>query len=73
MIALEKGIVWAADVVILQEQVVEKEGDYISHPGYRLVRGGRTMEAIRTDTHLEFSNVDMEGNRDVQVFDIKYP
>jgi len=73
MMALEKGIVWGADVVMMQEQVVEKEGYNISHPGYRLVRGGRTMTAIRRDTHLEFSEVDMGGDGDVQVFDIKYP
>ena len=73
MIALEKGIVWGADVVMLQEPAVEKEGYNISHPGYRLVRGGRTMTAIRRDTHLEFSEVDKGGDGDVQVFDIKYP
>jgi len=73
MIALEKGIVWGADVVMMQEVVVEKEGYNISHPGYRLVRGGRTMTAIRKDTHLEFSEVDRGGDGDVQVFDIKYP
>ena len=73
MIALEKGIVWGADVLIMQEPVVEKEGYNISHPEYRLVREGRTMTAIRRDTHLEFSEVDMGGEGDVQVFDIKYP
>jgi len=72
MIALEKGIVWGADVVMLQEYF-EKEGYPISHPGYRLVRGGRTMTAIRRDTHLEFSEVDKGGEGDVQVFDIRYP
>ena len=72
MIALEKGIVWGADVVMMQELVVEKEGYNISHPGYRLVRGGKTMTAIRKDTHLEFSEVDMGGKGDVQVFDIRY-
>jgi len=46
MIALEQGIVWGADVVMMQEPVVEKEGYNISHPGYRLVRGGRTMTEI---------------------------
>jgi len=46
MIALEKGIVWGADVGMMQEWVVEKEGYNISHPGYRLVRGGRMMTAI---------------------------
>jgi len=40
MMALEKEIVWGADVVIMQEQYVEREGYNISHPGYRLVRGG---------------------------------
>jgi len=39
MIALEKGIVWRADIVMLQEPVFEKKGYNISHPGYRLVRG----------------------------------
>jgi len=73
MIALEKGIVWGADVVMMQELVVEKEGFCISHPGYRLVRGGRVMTTIRRDTPLEFSEVDMGGDGDVQVFDIKYP
>jgi len=73
MIALEKGIVWGADIVMMQEPVVEKEGYNISHPVYRLVRGGRTMTTIRKDTHLEFSEVDMGGDGDVQVFDIKYP
>jgi hypothetical protein len=57
---------------MLQEAVVEREGYHISHPGYRLVRGGRTMTAIRRDTHLEFSEVDKGGEGDVQVFDIKY-
>jgi len=51
---LEQGIVWGADVVMMQEPYVEREGNNISHPGYRLVRGGRTMTAIRRDTHLEF-------------------
>jgi len=73
MIALEKGIVWGADVVMKQEPVVEREGYNISHPGYRLVRGGRTMTAIRRDTHLESSDVEVGGKGDVQVFDIKYP
>jgi ribonuclease HI len=73
MMALEKGIVWGADVVMMQEQVVEREGYNISHPGYRLIRGGRTMTAIRRDTHLEFSEVDVGGEGDVQVFDVKYP
>jgi len=73
MIALEKGIVWGADVVMMQEPVVEKEGYNISHPGYRLVRGGKTMTAIRRDTHLECSELDMGGDGDVQVFDIQYP
>ena len=59
--------------MMLQELVVEKEGYSISHPEFRLVRGGRTMTAIRRDTHLEFSEVDMGGDEDVQVFDIKYP
>jgi hypothetical protein len=72
MMVLEKGIGWGADVVMMQEQVVEKEGYNISHPGYRLVRGGRTMTAIRRHTHLEFSEVDMGGDGDVQVFNIKY-
>jgi len=44
--ALEQGIVWGADVVMMQEPYVEREGYNISHPGYRLVRGGRTMTAI---------------------------
>jgi len=73
MIALKQGIVWGADVVMMQEPVVEKKGFNISHPEYRLVRGGRTMTAMRRDTHLEFSEVDMEGDGDVQEFDIKYP
>jgi len=73
MIALQKGIVWGADVVMMQEPVAEKEGYNISHPGYRLVRGGRMMTAIPRDIHLEFSEVDMGGDGDVQVFDIKYP
>jgi len=51
--ALETGIVWGADVVMLQEPYVEREGYNISHPGYRLIRGGRTMTAVRRDTHLE--------------------
>jgi len=73
MMALETGIVWGADVVMMQEPYVEREGYNISHPGYRLVRGGRTMTAIRRDTHLEFSEVDKGGDGDVQVFDIRYP
>jgi len=73
MMALEKGIVWGADVVMMQEQHVEREGYNISHPGYRLVRGGRMMTAIQRDMHLEFPEVDKGGEGDVQVFDIKYP
>jgi len=73
MMALEQGIVWGADVVMMQEQYVERRGFIISHPGYRLVRGGRTMTAIRRDTHPEFSDVDKGGDGDVQEFDIKYP
>jgi len=73
MIALETGIVWGADVVMMQELVVEKEGYNISHPGYRLIRGGRTMTAVRRDMHLEFSEVDKGEDGDVQVFDVKYP
>jgi len=73
MMALEKGIVWGADDVIMQEPYEEREGYNISHPGYELVRGGRTMTALRRDTHLEFSEVDKGGDGDVQVFDIKYP
>jgi len=46
MIALEQRIVWGADIVMMQEPVVEREGFNISHPGYRLIRGGRTMTAI---------------------------
>jgi len=72
MMALEKGIVWGAVVVMMQELYEEREGYNISHPGYRLVRGGQIMTAIRKDTHLEFSEVDKGGNGDVQVFDIKY-
>jgi len=70
MMVLEKGIVWGADVAMMQEQYVEREGYNISHPGYRLVREGRTMTAIRKDTHLEFSEVDKGGDGEVQVFDI---
>jgi len=73
MIALEEGVVWGPDVVMLQEPVVEREGYYISHPGYRVVRGGRTMTAIKRDTHLEFSEVKMGGEGDVQLFDVEYP
>ena len=73
MMALEKGIVWGADVLMMQELYEEREGYNISHPGYRLVRGGRTMTAIRRDTHLKFSEVDKGGDGDVQVFDIHYP
>jgi len=73
MMVLETGIVWGADVVMLQEPYVEREGYNISHPGYRLIRGGRTMTAIRRDMHLEFSEVDKGGDGDVQVFDIRYP
>jgi len=73
MMVLEKGIVWGADVVMLQEPYVEREGYNISHQGYMLVRGGGTMTGIRRDTHLEFSEVDKGGDGDVQVFDIQYP
>jgi len=73
MIALEHGIVWEADVVLMQEQYVDRDGHNISHPGYRLIRGGRTMTAIRKDTHQEFSEVDKRGEGDLQVFDIEYP
>jgi len=65
MMVFEQGIVWGADVVMMQEQYVEREGYNISHPGYRLVRGGWTMTAIRSDTHLEFSEVDKGGDGDV--------
>jgi len=73
MMALEIGIVWGADVVMLQAPYVESEGYNISDPGNRLIRGGRTMTAVRRDTHLEFSEVDKGGDGDVQVFDIRYP
>jgi len=43
MMASETGIVWGADVVMLQELYVDREGYNISHPGYRLIKGGRTM------------------------------
>jgi len=46
MVALETGIVLGADVVMMQEPVVEKEGYHNSHRGNRLVRGGRTMMPI---------------------------
>jgi len=46
MTVLEQGIVWVADVVLMQEQYVEREGYNISHLEYRLIRGGRTMTAI---------------------------
>jgi len=72
MVALEKGIVWGADVVMMQEWYEEREGYNISHPGYKLVRGGQTMTVIRRDTHLEFSEVDNGGVGADQVFDIKY-
>ena len=72
MMALEYGIVWGADVVMMQEPCVEREGYNISHPGYSLVRGGQTMTAIRRDTHLEFSEVDTGGDGNVKVFDLKY-
>jgi len=73
MMTLEQGIVWGADVVMMQEQYVEREGYNISHPGYRLVRGGRTMTAMRRDTQLEFSEVYKGEDGDIQVFDIEYP
>jgi len=38
MMVLETGIVWVADVVMLQEPYAEREGYNISHPGYRLIR-----------------------------------
>jgi hypothetical protein len=57
---------------MLQELVVEREGYNISHLGYRLVRGGRTMTAIGRDTHLEFTEGEMQGKGDVLVFDIRY-
>jgi len=46
MIELEKGIVWGSDVVMMQEPVFETQGYNISHPGYELIRGGRTMTAL---------------------------
>jgi len=73
MMVLEKGIVWGADVVMMQEPYEEREGYNISHPGYRLVRGGQTMTAMRSNTYLEFSEVDKGGDGYVLVFDIKYP
>jgi len=72
MMGLEKEIVKGEDVVMMQEPYEEREGYNISHPGYRLVRGGRTMTAMRRDRPLEFSEVDKGGEGDVQVFDIKY-
>ena len=65
MMALEKGNVWGADLVMMQEPCVERKGYNISHPGDRSVRGGRTMTAKRRDTKLEFSEVDMLGEGDV--------
>jgi len=62
MMVLEKEIVWGADVVMMQEQYVEKEGYNIGHPGYRLIRGRRMMTAIWKDTHLEFLKVDKGGD-----------
>jgi hypothetical protein len=73
MMALEKGIVWGADVLMMQEPVVEKKGFSISHPGYGLVGGGRTMTGIWRDMLLQFSEVDFGGDGDIQVFDKKYP
>jgi len=31
------------------------------------------MTSIRRDTHLEFTKVELEGEGDVQVFDVEYP
>ena len=73
MMVLEKGTVWGADVVMMQEPYEAREGYDIGHPEYRFVRGGQTMTVLRRDTHLEFSEVDIGGDGDVQVFDIKYP
>jgi hypothetical protein len=73
MMALEKGIVWEADVVMMQEPVIEREGYNISHPGYKLVRGGRTITTMGRDIHLEFTEVEIGGERDIQVFDVVYP
>jgi len=73
MIALEKGFLWGAYVVMMQEPTFAKKGYNISHRGYRLVRGKRNMTGIRRDTHLEFTEGEMGGDGDVQVFDVKYP
>jgi len=59
--------------VMMQEQVVQRKGYNISHIGSRLVRGGRTITAIRKDTHLEFTEVEMAGEGNLQVFNVVYP
>jgi hypothetical protein len=55
-------------VVRLQEPVLKKERYHIAHPGYRLVRGRRTMMAIRRDTYLQFSELEMRREVNVEVF-----
>jgi len=47
MMALEKGIVWGADVVMMQEPYEEREGYNINHPGYRLTVGQRRTNSGR--------------------------
>ena len=42
---------------MMQEPYEERKGYNIGHPGYRLVRGGHTMTAMRRDTQLEFSEL----------------
>jgi hypothetical protein len=73
MIALDQGIAWGADVVMMQEPVVENEGYNISHPGYRLVMGKRVITRIRSNTQLEFTEVEMVGEGHIPIIAVNYP
>ena len=49
--ALESGIKEGADMILLQEKP-KFEG--YSHPGYKFIRGGRAMVAIRVDCKIKY-------------------
>jgi hypothetical protein len=73
-LALEKGVERGADLVVMQEpyQGKGKEEEYqISHPAFRLIRGNRTMTAVRVDTTVVVDELGDSGGRwDIQAFDV---
>jgi hypothetical protein len=72
VLAIEKGLEREADLVVMQEAYQGKGEEYrTSHPGFKFVRGGRVMTAIRIDTQVEVDEVGgLGGDGDVQAFDI---